>query len=53
MVCNSTRVVYLDIAEDYSLESILYVVRRLMADKGQVSHIISDPRTQSKGAASE
>ena len=52
-VCCSTRAVYLDIAEDYSTESILHCVRRLMADHGQVSRIISDPGTQLKGADHE
>ena len=52
-VCCSTRAVYLDIAEDYSTESILHCVRRLMADHGQVSRIISDPGTQLKGADRE
>ena len=53
VVCNATRAVYLDVAEDYSTESILHVIRRLMADKGKVSEIISDPGTQLKGAANE
>ena len=49
--CTSTRAVYLDVAEDYSTESILHCVRRLMADKGQVKLIESDPGTQLKGAS--
>ena len=48
-----TQAVYLDVAEDYSTESILHVIRRLMSEKGQVSQIISDPGTQLKGAANE
>ena len=41
-VCTRTRGVYLDIASDYSMESILHAVRRLMATKGDVKFIISD-----------
>ena len=51
--CTVTRAVYLDIAEDYSTESFLHCVRRLMADKGEVKLIISDPGTQLKGACRE
>ena len=41
-VCTRTRGVYLDICTDYSTESVLHVVRRLMALKGDVKLIISD-----------
>ena len=52
-VCTTTRAVYIDIAEDYSSESVLHCVRRLMADRGEVQLIISDPGTQLKGASSD
>ena len=51
--CTRTRGVYIDIASDYSMESILHVVRRLMASKGQVSTIISDCGLQLRGADKE
>ena len=35
------------------IKSILHVIRRLMADKGQLSQIISDPITQFKGATNK
>ena len=41
-VCTRTRGVYLDICTDYTTESVLHVVRRLMAVKGDVKLIISD-----------
>ena len=40
--CTRTRGIYLDIATDYSTESVLHTVRRLLASKGQVRLIISD-----------
>ena len=52
-VCCGTRAIYLDFAEDYSTSSVLHCLRRLMADKGNVSRITSDPGTQLKGAAKE
>ena len=52
-VCCGTRAIYLDFAEDYSTASVLHCLRRLMADRGNVSRIISDPGTQLKGAAKE
>ena len=52
-VCTVTRAVYIDVAVDYSTQSILHCVRRLIADKGEVKRIISDPGTQLKGAATE
>ena len=51
--CLGSRAIYLDIAEDYSTEAILHCVRRLQADKGKVTMIVSDPGTQLKGAARE
>ena len=51
--CFTTRAVYLDLLEDYSTQSVLHCVRRLMADKGAVRRIVSDPGTNLKGAASE
>ena len=51
--CTKTRGVYLDIATDYSTESILHTVRRLLASKGQVQMIISDCGLQLQGANNE
>ena len=51
--CALTRAVHLDVAIDYSTEAILHTVRRLMARRGMVRRIISDPGTQLKGACSE
>ena len=51
--CTSTRAVYLDVAIDYSTESILHTVRRLMAFRGDVRLIISDPGSQLVGASKE
>ena len=51
--CLSTRAVHIDIATDYSTESILHTVRRLMAMRGDVQKIISDPGTQLVGASRE
>ena len=52
-VCTVTRTVYLYVAEDYSTQSILHCVRRLKAERGVISLIISDPGTQLKGANNE
>ena len=52
-VCCVSRAIYLDFAEDYSTESVLHCIRRLMAEKGSVSRLISDPGTQLKGASKE
>ena len=52
-VCTLTRGVYLDVAVDYSMESILHTIRRLLAAKGNVQLIISDPGSQLKGASKE
>ena len=51
--CCVTRAIYLDYAEDYSTESVLHCIRRLMAERGSVSRLISDPGTQLKGASNE
>ena len=51
--CTRTRGVHLDIATDYSTESVLHTVRRLMACKGDVGIIISDPGSQLRGADRE
>ena len=52
-VCTTTRAVYIDVADDYGTESILHCVRRLMADRGEIKLIISDPGSQLKGANRE
>ena len=44
--CTSTRAVHLDVATDYSTEAVLHTVRRLMAARGDVRTIISDPGSQ-------
>ena len=50
----STRAVYIDVSIDYSTESVLHTVRRLMAFRGDVRLIIiSDPGTQLVGASRE
>ena len=51
--CTLTRGVYLDVAVDYSTEAVLHTIRRLMACKGDVRLIISDPGSQLKGACKE
>ncbi len=51
--CSVTRAIYLDYAEDYSTESVLHCIRRLMAERGSVSRLISEPGTQLKGASNE
>ena len=51
--CTRTRGIYLDIASDYSTESVLHTVRRLLASKGSVRTIISDCGLQLKGADKE
>ena len=51
--CTRTRGVFLDIATDYSTQSILHSVRRLLATKGQVCTIISDCGLQLQGADQE
>ena len=51
--CTLTRGVYLDIATDYLNESVLHIVRRLMAAKGDVCLIISDAGSQLRAADQE
>ena len=51
--CAQTRGVVLDVATNYSTEAVLHTVRRLMAKKGTVRLIISDPGSQLSGAAKE
>ena len=51
--CLSTRAVHIDVATDYSTESILHTVRRLMAFRGDVRKIVSDPGSQLVGASRE
>ena len=51
--CSATRGVYLDIASDYSTESVLHTVRRLLSLKGETRLIISDPGSQLEGASKE
>ena len=51
--CVSTRAVHLDIAIDYSTESILHTLRRLMSVRGDIRKIISDPGTQLVSASRE
>ena len=51
--CTLTRGVHLDVAMDYSTEAVLHTIRRLMAAKGDVKQIISDPGSQLKGASKE
>ena len=53
LTCTASRAVYLDVAIDYSTEAILHVLRRFMADRGDVRLIISDPGTQLVGASKE
>ena len=51
--CTLTRGVYIDIAVDYSTESILHTIRRLLASKGNVKLIFSDSGSQLRGADTE
>ena len=51
--CLLSRAIYLDVAEDYSTESVLHCLRRLQAERGKVSLLISDPGTQLVGASKE
>ena len=51
--CTRTRSVYLDVATDYSMESVLHTVRRLLACKGEGQLIISDPGSKLRGAQRE
>ena len=51
--CASTRAVQLDVCTDYSTESVLHCVRRLMAMRGDVRMLISDPGSQLVAASRE
>lgn len=51
--CALTRAVHLDVAIDYSSLGIMHTLRRLLARRGNVRKIISDPGTQLKGASTE
>ena len=51
--CASTRAVHLDVAVDYSTEAVIHTLRRLMAVRGDVRMIISDPGSQLVGASRE
>ena len=51
--CASTRAVYLDVADSYATESVLHTVRRLLAIRGDVRIIISDPGSQLVRASKE
>ena len=51
--CTLTRGVHLDVATGYDTEAILHTVRRLLAAKGDVRLIISDPGSQLRGASKE
>ena len=51
--CPSTRAIHLDVAVDYTTEAVLHTIRRLMALRGDVQKIISDPGTQLVGASKD
>ena len=51
--CPATRAIQLDIAVDYSTEAVIHTIRRLMAIRGDVKMIISDPGAQLIGASKE
>ena len=51
--CSTTRAVHLDVALDYGTESVLQTIRRLMANKGDIRQIVSNPGSQLQGAAKE
>ena len=51
--CASTRAVHLDVATDYSTEAVIHTVRRLMAVRGNVRKITSDPGSQLVRASAE
>ena len=51
--CTASRAVHLDVAIDYSTEAVLHTIRRLLALRGDVRVIISDPGTQLVGAEME
>ena len=51
--CAATRAVYLDVSIDYSTQAVLHTIRRLLAQKGDVRMIVSDPGSQLVGASKE
>ena len=51
--CTASRAIYLDVAIDYSTEAVLHTIRRLMAFRGDIRLIISDPGSQLVGASKE
>ena len=51
--CTASRAVYLDVATDYSTEAVQHTIRRLMAHRGDIKLIISDPGSQLVGASKE
>jgi len=51
--CTASQAVHLDVAIDYSTEAVLHTIRRLLALRGDVRVIISDPGTQLMGAEKE
>ena len=51
--CTASRAIYLDVATDYSTEAVLHTIRRLMALRGDIRLIISDPGSQLVGASKE
>ena len=51
--CSTTRAVYLDVALDYGTEALLHTIRRLMANKGNIRQIVSDPGSQLEAADKE
>ena len=53
VTCGVCRGLYVDVAEDYSTEAMLHVVRRLQAEKGKIDMIWSDPGSQLRGADNE
>ena len=51
--CTASRAVHLDVATDYSTEAVQHTIRRLMAVRGDIRLIISDPGSQLVGASKE
>ena len=51
--CSSTRAIHLDVAANYDTEAVLHCLRRLMALRGNVKCIVSDPGSQLVGASNE
>ena len=51
--CALTRAIQLDVAVDASTDSVLHTLRRLIARRGDVWHIVSDPSSQLRGASNE